>query len=187
MSPARPAQLVRGRGLGQSSPDLATIAAVQAATNPAANTEVDIASLPVWLWPPVGWQNVDLLDYVALPAIGATAIILQFQVPIGYNGVIKKVANNYVGAGWTEGTGELIWSILVDGTAPPGASSYATIFGSLGSPANPVEIPGFTIFENQTLTVVIQNVSVAVAGQLSGARLIGYLYPIPETPDETWG
>lgn len=181
MSPAR-IPLKTLRGLGQSSPDVAT---VQAPTD--TDSDVDISSLPVWLWPPVGWQNIDLLDYVGLPAEGTTATIVSFQVPSGYNGVIKKIGNNFVGGGWVEGSGEVTWAILVDGTVPPGATSYAQILGSLGSPANPVEIPGFTIFENQVVSFVVTNAGVIVAGQLAGARLIGWLYPITQTPDKTWG
>jgi hypothetical protein len=141
---------------------------------------------PLWVDPPDNWQNIDQLGYVALPAIGAQANIIQFQVPAGYNGVIRKIANNYVGGGWIEGSGSVVWQILVDGAPPPGANSYSAIVGSLGSPANPVEISGFRIFENQVITVVVENVSLVAAGQLAGARLIGWLYPIDEEDDSTF-
>ncbi len=151
-----------------------------------AGPAVQPVDLPLRLFPPVNWENIDLLSYVALPAIGTTATILQFTVPIGRNGIIRKVANNFVGGGWTEGSGAVIWRILADGAPPPGASTYNSILGSLGSPANPVEIPGFRIFENQVISVVINNVSIVVAGQLSGARLIGYLYPRELEPPDIW-
>ena len=138
---------------------------------------VGIGSLPVWLYPPAQWENLDQYAYAALPAIGATATIISFTVPIGRNGVIQKVANNYVGGGWTEGSGAVVWRILIDGAPPPGATSYANILGSLGSPASPTGIAGFRIFENQVLTLVAFNTSVVVAGQLVGGRLTGYLYP----------
>jgi len=143
---------------------------------------------PLWIDPPDQWENLDLLNYVALPAVGAQATILTFQVPVGRNGVIKKVANNYVGAGWLEGSGTLVWQILIDGAPPAGANSYASILASLGSPANPVEISGFRIYENQVLTVIIQNVAPGIvpAGQLCGARLVGYLYPKEMESDANW-
>jgi len=134
-------------------------------------------SLPLWLFPPDRWENVDVSNYALMPAIGAAATIISFQVPNGRNGIIKKIANNFVGGGWVEGSGALTWEILADGAPPPGANSYNNILTSLGSPANPVEIAGFRIFENQIITVIVNNVAVVVAGQLSGARLIGYLYP----------
>lgn len=132
---------------------------------------------PIWIDPPSQWENIDQLNYVPLGAIGSTVIIVSYTVPIGRNGIIKKVANNFVGGGWVEGTGQIIWQILLDGTPPPGANSYANILGSLGSPASPTEISGFRVRENQVLTLVAQNISVLVAGQLVGGRLVGFQYP----------
>lgn len=134
--------------------------------------------LPPWIYPPAEWELIDRLGYVAIGAIGAgDTIIISYQVPSGRNGVIRKVGNNFVGGGWVEGSGSIIWRILVDGTAPPAATDYDTILGSLGSPANPVESAGFRIYENQLLTVVVSNISVLVAAQLAGARLVGWTYP----------
>jgi hypothetical protein len=148
--------------------------------------------LPLWIYPPINWENIDQIAYVTLPAINAEATILKFTVPIGRNGVINKVANNFVGGGWTEGTGDILWRILVDGAPPPAANSYAAIPASLGSPANPTEISGFRIFENQVISVTIfnnplgPNNGITVAGQLAGARLCGYLYPREMEDGNIW-
>lgn len=142
--------------------------------------------LPPWIFPPDRWENIDLSAYVALPAVGANAAVIQFTVPLGRHGIIKKIANNLVGGGWTEGSGSVVWQILIDGAPPPGANSYNNILDSLGSPANPVEIAGFRIFENQVVTLVVQNVALAVAGQLVGGRFIGYLYPREMEMENVW-
>ena len=147
---------------------------------------VQPVELPLRLYPPINWENLDQLNYVGLPAIGAQSIILDFTVPDGRNGIIKKVACNFVGGGWVEGSGNITWQILVDGGTPPGATSYNNILGSLGSPANPVEIPGFRIFEHQRIQFVANNVNIALAGQLVGARLIGWLYPRELDGSEIW-
>lgn len=139
--------------------------------------------LPIWLYPPRNWENVDQLAYALLPALNTTATILSYTVPIGRNGVINKVACNFVGGGWVAGTGDVVWRILLDGAPPPGATSYDTVVDSLGSPAQPVGISGFRIFENQVLSLVVfnnpggANGGVVVAGQRCGARLMGHLYP----------
>lgn len=152
-------------------------------TNPYPQPEEQSGDLPLWIYPPINWENLDQIAYALLPAIGAEAVILSFQVPIGRNGIINKVACNFVGGGWTEGTGDVLWRILVDQGTPPGANSYEAIPASLGNPAQPVGIAGFRIFENQVVTVEIfnnpagVNGGVVVAGQLAGARLCGYLYP----------
>jgi hypothetical protein len=138
---------------------------------------------PLWIDPPRNWENLDLISYALLPAIGSTVVIVSFQVPAGRNGIVRLVGNNFVGGGWIEGTGDVKWRILVDSATPPGASSYNSIVASLGSPANPVSIAGFRIYENQLLTLVAfndpagPNGGVVVAGQRVGGRLAGYLYP----------
>lgn len=144
-------------------------------------------ALPPWVFPPAEWTNLDLSNYVALPAIGAQANVIQFQVPLGQNGVIQKIANNFVGGNWVEGSGGVVWQILVDNSPPPGSTSYDNILDSLGSPANPVRIAGFRIFENQVLTLVVKNVGVVLAQQLSGGRLLGYLYPREMEDPNLWG
>lgn len=164
--------------LGADIQDSATTPpAVAEEVDQAGPPRIEISALPPWLYPPNQWENIDQANYVLLPAIAANVVIVSFQVPTGRNGVIKKIANNFVGGGWVEGTGAVIWRILVDGATPPGANSYDNILASLGSPANPVEISGFRIFENQVVTVEATNVSVVVAGQLVGARIVGWLYP----------
>ena len=139
--------------------------------------------LPPHLYPPRTWENIDQFAYAPVPAIGSTVTILSFIVPIGRNGIINKVANNFIGGGWIAGTGDIVWRILVDGAPPPGATSYNNITDSLGSQAQPVGISGFRIFENQHVTVVAfnnpggLNGGVIVSGQQVGARLMGHLYP----------
>jgi len=113
--------------------------------------------------------------YVTIPAIGATGVVLQFTVPQGYNGSIKWLGNNFVGAGWTEGTGALVWQLLADGQP---IRNFENIVGSLGSPASPSETAVIRIFETQLISLVCENVSVVAAGQLLGGRLSGWYYPI---------
>lgn len=139
--------------------------------------------LPPHLYPPRNWENVDLMNYIAFPSLGAEVPILTYVVPMGRNGVINKVATSFVGGGWIAGTGDVVWRILIDGATPPGATSYHQIVDSLGSPAQPVGISGFRIFEGQTLTVTVlnnpggANGGVIASGQRTGARLLGHLYP----------
>jgi hypothetical protein len=143
-------------------------------------------TLPLNLFPPDRWTNLDVSNYVLLPAIGAQANIVSFQVPLGQHGIVKKIANNFVGGGWVEGSATVIWQILVDGAPPPGTTSYDTILTSLGNPSNPVEIAGFRIYENQILTLVVKNISSVVSGQFSGGRFVGWLYPRDMEDDGIW-
>jgi hypothetical protein len=115
------------------------------------------------------------VTYADLPAIGAQAVIIQFTVPQGSNGVIKWIGNNYVGAGWTEGTGDLVYQLLADGQP---IRNFERIIGSLGSPASPSETAPVRIYESQVIQLVCTNVSITVAQQLLGGRLSGWYYPV---------
>jgi hypothetical protein len=163
MSSARTLFLAMNRQLGPpvaSSPDL---------------SDVGTYALPPWIYPPPEAEPIDLINYVALPAIGASATIVTQMIESGYNAVIRAYGNNFVGGGWTEGSGSVTWQIAIDSAPVPG---YDLIPASLGSPANPVTHPsGFRVLEGQTVTLIVTNVSVVLAGQLSGGRLLGYYYP----------
>jgi hypothetical protein len=148
--------------------------------------------LPPWIYQPVNWENVDQINYALVPAIGSTVTIISYVVPPGRNGIINKVACNFVGGGWVEGSGDIIWRILVDGTPPPGATSYDSILASLGGPSQPTGIAGFRFFENQVVTFVAFNNpggasgGVVVAGQRVGARFTGWNYPVDIEEDDIW-
>lgn len=153
---------------------------------PPLHEQVQPIALPHHLYPPDRWENLDQSNYVALPAIGAQANVISFQVPIGRNGIVKKIANTFVGGGFQEGQGNIVWQILVDGAPPPGASSYDSILDSLGLVNNPTEISGFRIFENQILTLVIKNVALVQANQFVGGRFVGFLYPRDMEAENLW-
>jgi hypothetical protein len=139
--------------------------------------------LPPHLYMPRNGENFDLQKSVLFAPVGNTVTILSFRIPIGRNCIINKVATNFIGGGWIAGTGDVIWRILVDGALPPGANTYNAIDDSLGSPAQPVGIAGFRVFENQLLTVTAfnnpagANGGVVFANQRVGARLLGHMYP----------
>lgn len=139
---------------------------------------------PAFLEMPADGIPFNEVDYVALPAIGATAVVLSFLVSPGLNGSIKWIGNNFVGAGFTDGSGDIIWQILHDGEP---FRNHQNIIGSLGSPASPSETAPLRLFENQLIQMTVTNVSIAVAGQLVGGRLSGWYYPMEDDGPDVWG
>jgi hypothetical protein len=183
----------RPPGMGAASDGSAAIEMATAAAEGTLQDPVNVKlHWPPRLFKPQNWENIDLDTYALVPAVGSTVIILSYVVPPGRNGIIEKVANNFVGGGWVEGTGDFIWRILVDGAPPPGATSYDSILASLGNPASPTRVAGFRIFENQVLTFVGfnnpagPNGGVVVAGQRVGARFSGYNYPTDIEEADIW-
>jgi hypothetical protein len=143
-----------------------------------------ISGVPVWLWPSADSQSFDYVNYIALPAAAAAAgVIIDFVVPAGMNGIIKRFGNAYVGSGFTEGSGSLLWQLLVN-TQP--VKNYSAIPASLGGTSAPSEVSSIRIKETQRVQLVIQNISLVVGGAMSGGRLGGWFYPVSQEPQESW-
>jgi hypothetical protein len=145
--------------------------------------QIIIASLPVYLYPSADSQAFDYVKYVAFPAEGADAVIIDFPVPAGMNGIIKRFGNVFVGAGFTEGTSALYWQLLADGQPIP---NYENIPASLGATANPSEVSSIRIKAGQRIQLVVHNVSLVGGGYYSGGRLGGWFYPQDQEPQGTW-
>lgn len=135
-----------------------------------------VQAFPVHLFPPPEAENLDFSGYVLLPAIAATATVVEITVPPGRNGILRGIANNFVGGGWVEGTGDVVWRLQRNGA--DFVQGYDNILTSLGNPSNPTIIPGFIrILEGEVITLQVFNNAVVVAGQRSGGRLLGWFYP----------
>jgi hypothetical protein len=119
---------------------------------------------------------------VTIPAIGASATVVSFVVPKGNNGFIRRIANVFVGSGFTDFSGAIVWQILLDQVKGIVAPGFDNIIASLGSVSNPSPIDGIHIFELNTVALVVKNVSVVVSGQLIGGRLGGSFHSIPHEP-----
>jgi hypothetical protein len=146
--------------------------------------KIEIPQLPITNFMPAQGEDFEAHGYVALPAIGATAVVVSVLVPEGRNGMIKRIANVFVGAGFTEGQGGIVWQILQDANIVNTlvAPFFDNIVASLGSVNAPSTIDGIRIREGQLVQLIVKNISIAVAGQLVGGRLGGYFYPVELDP-----
>jgi hypothetical protein len=146
-------------------------------------TSVDVSKLPPWIYPPAEFEAFDFSTYLAIPAIAAGGAVISFVVPSGRNGVIRKVANVFVGGGFQEGSGSIFWQIRADQVPAP---NYENVVASLGSVANPTDFAGIRVYEGQVIDLFVQNVSIVVAGQLIGGRLQGWFYPMQIEEGDIW-
>jgi hypothetical protein len=141
--------------------------------------EIAIPRLPVVNFMPPEGEDFEFHAYVAIPAQGASGVVVQFLVPEGRNGIIKRIANVFVGGGFQEGQGNVIWKLFQDfqGGGGPVVPNFENIVASLGSVAAPSTIDGIRVKESQLVTLQVTNVGIVPAGQLIGGRLGGYFYP----------
>ncbi len=143
--------------------------------------EIAIPRLPVTNFMPAEGEDFEFHAYVAIPVVGGNAVVVQFVVPEGRNGMIKRIANVFIGGGFQEGQGLIVWKLFQDfqGGAGPIVPNFENIVASLGSVSNPSHIDGIRVKESQVVTLQVLNVAPGVvpAGQLIGGRLGGYFYP----------
>lgn len=152
--------------------------------------QIIIPRLPVTNFMPAGGEDFEAHGYALLPAIGSSVVLLSVPIPEGRMAMVKRIANVFVGGGFTEGQGGVVWQILLDGTNsnnPVVAPFFDNIVASLGSVSNPSAIDGIRVKESNLLQLIAKNVSIVVSGQLVGGRLGGYFYDIAlDPPDATF-
>lgn len=145
-----------------------------------------------WLVMPPDGESFHKAFGVALPAIsGPPAVftaVVTIVVPPGRNGVLNKIANTFIGGGFQDFSGNVIWQIQRNpdsgGVITAAERNYEKIVASLGNTLAPTPINPIRIFENDTLVLAVSNAAVVVAGQTIGGLLGGYFYP--RTWDDQW-
>jgi hypothetical protein len=145
-----------------------------------------VLALPNWIFPSLNSVAFDNAGDITIPAIGIESTIFSFTVPRGFNGVMKTIGNVFIGGGFNDGSGAIVWRILQNTQAIRGKEQ---MLNSLGSVAQPSLIGGggfIRILENDLIAMTVLNVSVAPAGQVIAGRLSGWFYPKDEDPSGIW-
>lgn len=141
------------------------------------------AAFPAHLWMPPDGIPFDYTAYIATPAVGVISAVVSFTVPEGFHGVIKKVGNVYIGAGFVEGSGSLIWQILQNAGV---VRNYDNMLASLGTVTAPGELAGsILVYEQQLVVLQVNNVSLVAGGTQVGGRLGGWFFPKYRLPDDS--
>jgi hypothetical protein len=145
-----------------------------------------VLALPNWIFPSMNSIPFDNAGDITIPAVGIESAIFSFTVPRGFNGVMKTIGNVFIGGGFTDGGGAIVWRILQNTQAFRGKEN---ILNSLGSVAQPSLIGGggfIRILENDVISMTVLNVSIVPAGQIIAGRLSGWFYPKDEDPLGIW-
>ena len=176
----------------QTAQDLATYAAQQMSI---ANTGVlstgsadegnNVVVKRPWLDPPDGYSPFDAQAGIQLPALGAAsttpltsatgaAVVLTFVVENGYDGVINFLSDNFLGGGFQDFSGDIIWQLYADSKA---IQNFSNITAQKGTVQQPRQISPLRIFSGQTISfVVIHANNIALSGPVV-CTLTGYTYP----------
>lgn len=152
-----------------------------------------VGNILPWLYPTADFKNFDKgpgngdpiggnpSGSVALPAIGATSVILQFTVPNGRAGKITQMGIDFVISGspatYIQGMlpAPLTFSLKTNNKP---FQDYGSFQYSPGAVSAPTPINGVMLFENNVITLSVTNNTIVVTAneQWLAARIIGYYF-----------
>jgi hypothetical protein len=129
----------------------------------------------VWKDEPPGSIPFDEQASTALPlaTLGVDFVVLQFQVPYGFDGVIRWISNNLLPEG-TFTPGALVWKILVNRRA---VRNFANITQEKGTVFQGREVSPIRIFSGD---IVQYTVDQPIGSTLTGTVVVsatGYYFP----------
>ena len=137
-----------------------------------------------WLFPGPHSKQVRPNGSQVIPAYGTLVNLLQYTVPEGMRFSMRGIVVNATTGGWTEGDGNLIFNLAVQGSGPRNVDFLNNINTRLGSSLTPFPIMGRLEFEPlDVLTLTMLPVAVVDRGapNFGYGMLVGHLYPNSET------
>jgi hypothetical protein len=131
---------------------------------------------PNMVMPPTG-SRLEQTSIIDLPPAGSTQNVLVYTVPSGYKGVIVSIVQQYTGTGYSNGSGDLTWSLSIGTVFAKGLGLTQTQLGSISSR---FALEG-AYLEIDSQDRILYTIEHALASSLSGGRIIcaiqGWIYP----------
>lgn len=129
-----------------------------------------------WIEPPPGFQAFDAHQQIATPAVNVDTEVLRLAVPDGYDGVIRAFSNNFTGANFVQGSGQILWRLLIDQMV---VKNYGRITIEMGSPQWPRDTAGILLRSGQMVRFIVTVTDPLLAGSASGiiCALAGHFWP----------
>jgi hypothetical protein len=118
---------------------------------------------------------------IVTPAPGQDYLVGSFRVPNGYSGMLYGVHVGYTGTGFVDGSGDIIWRIMIGNAwAAPGLGRITT---KLGSPYQLLQITDYIKLKSSQIVSVLVNVpntsgSIQVGTSRILSTLQGWYYPM---------
>ena len=131
-----------------------------------------------WIKMPATARRFSKINSITLPAMdGLDHLVLEFQVPTGYDGVIQQLVNFYTGIGFLEGSGQLSWRVKINNRYIKDYGNIQTTLGSLSTPYTVFNGP-IRLCSRQTIQYFVNNdVASGLAGGRAVCALFGWFYP----------
>lgn len=138
-------------------------------------------SSPPWVKMPSQGKRFSYIQSIPLPTsgYGTDQLVLSWSVPLGYDGVINYIVQNYTGQGFQEGGGDLTWRLSLNERYVKNLGNTTTSIGTLVS--GPISPNTTIILLSGQLVQYFVNVAPSAQSDLSGGRVItstwGWFWP----------
>jgi hypothetical protein len=129
-----------------------------------------------WIDPPSGALMFDPQGSIVLPnpPPSADTIVLTYPVPLGYDGVINYLSCNFTGGGFVQGSGDLIWRILINQKP---LLNFNSITSEKGTPQQGRHIGYIRVYSGDVLQWVVNHASNPALNGNVICSFTGYIYP----------
>ena len=127
---------------------------------------------PPWVKMPPQGKRFSQIASIALPTsgYGTDQLVLSYRVPLGYDGVINYIVQNYTGQGFAEGGGDLTWRLQLNERWVKNLGNTTTQIGTLTQ--GPQSPNALIIVQSNQLVQYFLNVAASAAADLLGGRII---------------
>lgn len=132
--------------------------------------------VPPWIQRPDEWRDFDANNVASVPAVGASVTVVEYQVPIGEDGVLQGFHVEYNASAYN--IGDLVFIIYIDDRP---VRNYNNIRMNLGTTQIPRETR-IRILSGNLIKIVCNHVANGTLDEkLLTATLKGYTYSRSET------
>lgn len=133
-----------------------------------------------WVEMPVEGERLQKFGSIALPAEGVDTSILDFTMPIGWDGVGTNIMMSVAGSGFVEGSGDVVWRMRVGARFIP---DFSNVIFSLNDLRNPHSlVGGYIRLLSLQRVQIFANLGPGALGRLDpadrlNAAVVGWQYP----------
>ena len=123
---------------------------------------------------PVQSKPWNTLGGIVTPLTAAgDQVVCSFKVPLGYDALFSGMFMGYSGSGYQQGSGDIVWRILVNIHYPDELGNIGYIYGTPQEPLPLTE--GQIVFSNSTISLVVNVPNLSGNIQVGASRVFGGL------------
>lgn len=131
---------------------------------------------PPWVVAPDGYLAVDEQSSVTLPIVGVSTDVLTYVVPDGWSAIFNKYSCSFEGAGFTAGSGDIVYKLFINDQPYKGFSAINT---DRGNNINQRDLgtAGIQAFPKDVIRWVVEHVNNGGINGTVTCTLTGWIYP----------